>query len=111
MSGGEVPQTPLDPIASDSISHSTTHDEANAGPILDIALLQLALIKMPLIKMPLIKMHSMDYQRGSTHADPSPGCLPEVLGAPHSQRSRQHRVDRPALRRTGGRGPYDAGPK
>ena len=79
MSGGEVPQTPLDPIASDSISHSTTHDEANAGPILDIPLLQLALIKMP-----LIKMHSMDYQRGSTHADPSPGCLPEVLGAPHS---------------------------
>ena len=101
MSGGEVPQTPLDPIASDSISHSTTHDEANAGPILDIPLLQLA----------LIKMHSLDYQRGSTHADPSPGCLPEVLGAPHSQRSRQHRVDRPALRRTGGRGPYDAGPK
>jgi len=79
MSGGEVPQTPLDPIASDSISHSTTHDEANAGPILDIPLLQLALIKMP-----LIKMHSMDYQRGSTHVDPSPGCLPEVLGAPHS---------------------------
>ena len=79
MSGGEVPQTPLDPIASDSISHSTTHDEANAGPILDIPLLQLALIKMP-----LIKMHSMDYQRGSTHVDPSPGCLPEVLGTPHS---------------------------
>ena len=106
MSGGEVPQTPLDPIASDSISHSTTHDKANAGPIIDLPLIQ-----MPLIKMPLIKMHSMDYQRGSTHADPSPGCLPEVLGAPHSQRSRQHRVDRPALRRRGGRGPYDAGPK
>ena len=106
MSCGEVPQTPLDPIASDSISHSTAHDKANAGPIIDLPLLQTVLIKMP-----LIKMHSMDYQRGSTHADPSPGCLPEVLGAPHSQRSRQHRVDRPALRRTGGRGPYDAGPK
>jgi hypothetical protein len=107
MSGGEVPQTPLDPIASDSISHSTAHDKANAGPIIDLPLLQ-----MPLIKMPLIKMHSMDYQRGATHADPSPGCLPEVHGAPHSQRSRQHRVDRPALiRRTGGRGPYDAGPR
>ena len=106
MSGGEVPQTPLDAITSDSISHSTTHDKANAGLIIDLPLLQMAPIKMP-----LIKMHSVDYQRGSTHADPSPGCLPEVLGTPHSQRSRQHRVDRPALRRTAGRGPYDAGPK
>ena len=106
MSGGEVPQAPLDTITSDSISHSTAHDKANAVPIIDLPLFQ-----MPLVKTPLIKMRSVDYQRGSTHADPSPGCLPEVLGAPHSQRSRQHRVDRPALRRTGGRGPYDAGPK
>jgi hypothetical protein len=106
MSGGEVPQTPLDAITSDSISHSTTHDKANAGPIIDLPLIQ-----MSLIKRSLIKRRSVDYQRGSTHADSSPGCLPEVLGTPHSQRSRQHRVDRPALRRTGGRGPYDAGPK
>ena len=44
MSGGEMPQAPLDPIASNSISHSPANDKANPRPA----------IEMPLIQMPLI---------------------------------------------------------
>jgi hypothetical protein len=81
VSGGEMPQASLDPISRDCIANRAADDKANACPI---------------IEMRLIKTSSMNHQRGSTHPDPSPGYLPEVLGAPHSQRSRQHRVDRPA---------------
>ena len=91
MSGGNMPQASLNPIACDGIPYCAADHKADAGSV--------------------IQTHGVDHQRGSTHADPSPGRVPEVLGAPHSQRSRQHRVDSTSLRRTGGRGPYDAGPK
>src|SRR5215218_9211070 len=36
----------------------------------------------------------MNYQRGPTYAHSTPGRLPEILCATHSQRSGQHVVDR-----------------
>jgi hypothetical protein len=70
MSRSEMPQSPLDPIARDSIPNRTTNDKANAGPV---------------IQVPLIQTHSMDDQRWPAHAYATPGRLPEILCAAHSQ--------------------------
>jgi len=65
MSGGKMPQASLNPIACDGIPYCAADHKADAGSV--------------------IQTHGVDHQRGSTHADPSPGRVPEVLGAPHSQ--------------------------
>jgi hypothetical protein len=90
MSSGEVPQPPLEAIARDSVPYGATDHKADARPVR--------------------KVRSMDYQSGPGYAYPTPGCLPEILRAAHSQRSGQH-ASRSTLRQTGGYGPYGAGPK
>lgn len=77
LSGRQMPQPPLDPIAGDSIPNRTADHQANACPV--------------------IQMSSMNYQRGPTYANPTPGRLSEILCAAHSQRSGQHTVNRPCL--------------
>jgi hypothetical protein len=91
MSGCEMPQPPLDPIARNGIPNSTTDHKADPRPI--------------------GQMRSMDHQSGSARAHPTPGRLPEILCAAHSQRSVQHAFRSTRLSRTGGCGLYDAGPK
>jgi hypothetical protein len=87
VSGGQMPQPPLDPIAGDSIPNRSADHKANACPV----------VQMPLDQMPLIQMHSMNHQRGSTYAYATLGCLSEILSTAHSQRSVQHAVNRPRL--------------
>jgi len=70
MCGSQMPQPPLDPIARDCIAKSTADHEADACSIVAVG--------------------RMNHQRGSTHTDPSSGGLLKILGATHSQRSRQH---------------------
>jgi hypothetical protein len=43
VSGGQMPQPPLDPIACDSIPNRTAYHKANACPV----------IRVPLIQVPL----------------------------------------------------------
>jgi hypothetical protein len=76
VSRGEMPQPPLHPITRNSVPHSTTDHKSHTRPIIQWA--------------------SMNHQRGPTYAYATPGDLPEVLRAPHSQRSRQHALNRPA---------------
>jgi hypothetical protein len=87
VSGGQMPQPALDSIAGDGIPNRTADHKANACPV----------IQMPLIQMPLVQGHSMNHQRGPTYAYATLGCLSEILGAAHSQRSGQHAVNRPRL--------------
>jgi hypothetical protein len=91
LSGGKMPQPPLDPIACNGIPNRTADHKANTHSV--------------------IQMRSMDYQGGPTYTYATPGCLSEILSAAHSQRSGQHASRSTALSRIAGCGLYDAGPK
>jgi hypothetical protein len=69
MGSSEMPQAPLDAIACNRISDSTTHHEADARSI---------------IKVPVTKEHSMNDQGGPTDSNAPSGRTPEVSRVMHS---------------------------
>jgi len=98
MSGREMPQASLYPIAGNRIPHRTADDEPDARPF----------VGMP-VEM-AIAMHSVDDERWPTHAHPPPRRPSKFLRGTHSQRSRQHGGRSRRFRRLVGRGPCGAGP-
>jgi hypothetical protein len=70
LSRSEMPQSPLDPIAHDGIPNRSINNKANACSV--------------------IQLGSMNNERRPAYPYATPGCLPEILCAAHSQRSGQH---------------------